>query len=83
MPFRCSERSGQGLTPQQLVGGTCLVPFPLCSNSSITKLNGCYKLNRRRAENPGVSGSYAEQGRHRGRGCPPHPGPTRLRFCCA
>lgn len=57
------------------MGGTCLFPFPLCSNSLITKLNDYYKLSRKRAENPGVRGSYAEQGRHRGRGCPPILGP--------
>lgn len=32
MPSRCPERSGQGLTPQQLVDGTCL------SLSSLLKL---------------------------------------------
>lgn len=78
------ERSGQGHTPQQLVGGTCLFPFALCANILSMKLNDYYKRNRKHAENPGVSGSSSEQGRHRGQGCPPswRP-PTTVLLCVA
>lgn len=75
-------RSGQGLTPQQLVGGTCLFPFPLCSNFLIMKLNDYYKRNRKHAENSSVSGSSSEQGRHRDRGCPPSWRPPATVLLC-
>ena len=82
MPSRFPERSGQGLTPQQLVSGTCLFAVPLGSNFLIMKLNDYYKRNRKHAENPSVSGISSEQGRHRGRGCPPSWRPPATVLLC-